>query len=117
MQPLVLPPLLVTAPREVTLPPPLSLRQLGLSLAGLGAFGLTLRSAAGGASAIEHLTWPVLLPLTLVLSFMVTLPAFYLLWATRHEEVRLGHCLHAVARALITAAACLASTAPILWFF
>lgn len=107
----------VPTPEPAT-PPAVIVRKLGWSAAGIALFGIALRTAAEQASPdLGHLVWSAALPMSLLLSWAVCVPALYILWAARQQGIGLAHCVQAMAEAVSTTGACLASTAPLLWFF
>jgi hypothetical protein len=121
------PPFPLTQPRALSAaaPPPAVVISPGAAVAlltraavGTALFGFALRTAAERAlPGPGHLIWAAALPATLFLAWLVSLPALYILWAAREPSVGIAHVMQATADALGTVGACLASTAPILWFF
>lgn len=93
-------------------------RSLALPVAGMGLFGIALRaSVKGAAPELAHLGWAAGLPATMALAWFVCLPAFFVFLAGRDREATLALCARGTQEALRTVGSCLASTAPMLWFF
>jgi hypothetical protein len=84
----------------------------------MALFGFALRTAVSpeGLGA-EHLGWSLALPGATLLTWALCLPALYILWASRQEGLSAARCGQAALEAVETSGKCLASTAPILWFF
>jgi hypothetical protein len=98
--------------------PAITPSQLCWATGGVALFGFALRTSAEKAAPdLHHLAWSMALPGALLLAWVVCLPALYILWAAKQPHVMAAHCIQAAAQALRTAGACMASTAPVLWFF
>ncbi len=95
-----------------------SIRPLAIGLGGAALYGFALRTAVTheGLSA-THFGWALALPAVALLSWVLCLPALYILWATRQPGLGASHCMHAALEATHTLGLCLASTTPLLWFF
>ncbi|XXF78030.1 hypothetical protein P2318_34035 [Myxococcaceae bacterium GXIMD 01537] len=108
-------PLALSGEPLLTLP---SARPLTLGTGGLALFGFALRAAVTreGLGA-GHFGWALALPATALLAWALCLPALYILWVSRQPGVSAAACGQAALEGLETSGLCLASTAPILWFF
>ncbi len=108
-------PLALTGETSLALPPA---RPLTLGVGGMALFGFALRTAVSheGLGA-AHFGWALALPGTALLTWALCLPALYILWASHQESLTMARCGQAALEALETSGKCLASTAPILWFF
>ena len=104
-------------PGEASLAVP-SARPLTLGVGGLALFGFALRTAvAHEGLGAAHFGWALALPGALLLAWTLCLPALYILWASHQPTLTAARCGQAALEAVETSGACLASTAPILWFF
>ncbi|MGI5863918.1 MAG: hypothetical protein ACOX6T_17940 [Myxococcales bacterium] len=93
-------------------------RSLALPVAGMGLFGIALRASVKSADPeLAHLGWAALLPATMALAWFVCLPAFFVFLAGRDRAAKFALCARGTQEALRIVGACLASTAPMLWFF
>lgn len=108
-------PLAVPGETPLALPP---VRTLTLGVGGLALFGFVLRTAVSreGLGA-EHFGWALALPGVTLLTWALCLPALYILWASHQPTLTAARCGQAALEAVETCGRCLASTAPMLWFF
>jgi hypothetical protein len=95
-----------------------SVRPLAIGVGGTALFGFVLRTAVTHeALSTAHLGWALALPAVTLLTWVLCLPALYILWATRQPGIGAVHCMQAALEAVHSVGLCLASTTPILWFF
>lgn len=100
---------------SLALPPA---RPLTLGMGGMALFGFALRTAvAHGGLGPAHFGWALALPGAALLTWALCLPALYILWASHQPTLTAARCGQSAIEAVETSGKCLASTAPVLWFF
>lgn len=92
-------------------------RSVALAHAGAALFGIALAASHHELLSARSIAWALAIPAVLAITWLVCLPALYIPWAGREPRVGLPAVLRSAASSFATAGACLASTAPIVWFF
>lgn len=85
---------------------------------GAALFGIAMAFSTPGAPLlISTLSWAVGLPLLCGFTWLTCLPALYVPWAARAEQLTLGVVVAGTVEAFGVLGTCLGATAPIQWFF